>query len=79
MNTNDVSRLWIARLLAVSSVGFFWALPLSPFVSIAALSATKGAPATPRRKLAIAGAILCATLTALAAAVVGWQAIQLWR
>jgi hypothetical protein len=67
----------VPRLLAVLSVGFFWVLPVSPLVALAALRATKGSPRTPHRKLAVAGAILSSVFTVFVAAVVMWDAIQL--
>ena len=46
-----------AKLLAILSFTFFWLLPFSPFVSIGAVSMTKGASGW-SQNLALTGAAL---------------------
>lgn len=67
--------VWMGKALAVLSVGFFWILPSSPFIAIAALMMTVQVPGWPR-KLAIAGAVLSAAFTIVAAAAICLDAIQ---
>jgi hypothetical protein len=65
------------RFIVALSVLFFWVLPISPLVSIAALKATQGAQRTPRRRLAVSGAVLCAGFTLFVAATAAREAIRL--
>lgn len=67
----------LGSLLAVSSVVLFWVMPVSPLISIAALSATKSSPQTPRRRLAVAGAMLSMTAVTLAAVAFSWAVVAL--
>lgn len=62
------------QLLAVSSVGFFWLMPFSPWLSILAIQDTRGTTGWSRR-LAVAGAILCITYTVAAAI---WISLLAW-
>jgi hypothetical protein len=60
---------WIAKLLAILSVAFFWFVPCSPILAIAAVSTTKESSGWPR-KLAVTGAVLCTLCTLLAACLI---------
>lgn len=65
----------VAKLLAVLSVAFFWLLPLSPMISIGAVSMTKGASGW-SRNLAVTGAALCIAYTVVMALVIVRLALQ---
>jgi hypothetical protein len=65
---------WVAKLLAILSVAFFWILPSSPPMAIAALLATKHSTGWPRR-LAVIGAVLSIAFTLAAAAILAWLAV----
>jgi hypothetical protein len=52
----------VAKLLAALSIACFWLLPLSPFISMAAVSVTDR-ESDWSRKAAVAGAVLCALYT----------------
>jgi hypothetical protein len=67
---------WGIKLLAILSATFFWLLPYSPLIAIAAVLATNQSQGWPR-KLAVAGAILSAALTIALSAIVLWNAIRL--
>jgi hypothetical protein len=67
--------VWATKLLAILSVTFFWVMPYSPLISIAALLATNQSSGWPRM-FAVAGAILSAALTIAAAAVIFWNAMR---
>lgn len=54
------------KALAIVSVASFWALPLSPFLSMAALVRTKQSTGWPRR-LAVTSAWLCTAYTLILA------------
>ena len=68
---------WVGKLLAILSVTFFWCLPWSPVVAIAAIIATRQASGWPR-KLAVAGATLSAALTIVFAIAICWSAVKVW-
>jgi hypothetical protein len=63
MNAISVKTVpaWVGKALAILSVAFAWALPWSPFLAIAALKTTTQLPGW--RRLAIAGAILSASIS----------------
>lgn len=62
---------WFAKSLAILSVTFFWLLPLSPILSIAAVSTTDQSTGW-SRKFAVGGAILCTSWTLVCAAGLCW-------
>ena len=62
-NESVVARLGVAgKALAVLCLTTFWAVPFSPFVAIAAVTATRRSSGWPRF-LAKAGAVLCILCT----------------
>jgi hypothetical protein len=66
---------WVAKSLAVLSVAFFWVLPWSPLLAIAALLATSQTREWPR-KVAMTGTVLSASLTLAAAIVIVVNAMR---
>lgn len=63
--------LRLAQFLALLSVATFWLVPLSPFVALASVFATKDSNEWSNR-VARAGAVLCAVWTVVLAAVLLW-------
>ena len=53
---------FVAKVLAVVSLGVFWLLPFSPWVSIAAVWTTRKSSGWARR-VAVTGAVLCIAWT----------------
>ena len=66
---------WIGKSLAILSVAFFWVLPWSPLLAIAALFATSQSPGWPRR-VAITGAVLSAAITIASAIMIVIAALR---
>ncbi len=66
---------WIAKLLAILSVTFFWVLPWSAMIAIAALLGTNDSIGWPR-KMAVAGAILSTALTIAMTILLLWEVIR---
>jgi hypothetical protein len=64
-------RLHLAQLLALLSVATFWLVPLSPFVALAAVCATKSSNEW-SNLVARTGAILCVVWTVVLAVVLLW-------
>lgn len=56
-----------AKVLAIFGIATFWAVPFSPFVTIAALKRTKNSNGWPRQ-LSVTAAILCSVYTIAMAA-----------
>lgn len=69
--TRSASGGIVGTLLAVLSLATFWLLPFSPFVAIAAVTATRQSPGWPQI-LARVGAILCTVWTAMFAVLLLW-------
>jgi hypothetical protein len=65
-----------AKALAIFSIATFWAVPFSPFVTIAALKRTKKSNGWPRR-LSVTAAILCSVYTIAMAAWVFFLTIHI--
>lgn len=68
-----------AKILAVLSIGLFWLVPFSPFISMAAVKATNRTPGWPRH-VARTGAILTMALVAYFTLAVLWMTcVIIWN